>query len=151
MSGFIAVLWLTDSATVPPNPAVTILTNATVLDSPSLMAAVQTAGLRGSPDVKGSIEEIKRLDNGRVSIKGWVTDTTASGSALTVIAFAGGNHVLTTVTNGARADVAKMFGLADAANMSFQGAFACKPGENVIVIAVTSGRAYSQFRSLACP
>ena len=117
------------------------------------MAAVQTAGLRGSPDVKGSIEEINRLDNGRVSIKGWVTDTTASGSALTVIAFAGGHHVLTTVTKGSRADVAKTLGLTDAsaANMSFQGALACRPGERIIVIAVTSGAAYSQFRSLACP
>jgi hypothetical protein len=153
ISGFIAVLWLTDPAPAPHTPAIMILTNAAVADSASLMAAVQTAGLRGTPDVKGSIEEITRLDNGRVSIKGWVTDTTAPGSPLTVIAFAGGNHALTTVTNGARADVAKMLGLADAsaANMSFQGAFACRPGQNIIVIAVTSGTAYSQFRSLACP
>jgi hypothetical protein len=153
MSGFIAVLWLTDPVPAPQTPAMMILANAAVSDAASLMAAVQTAGLRGSPDVKGSIEEIKRLDNGRVSIKGWVTDTTASGSALTVIAFAGGKHVLTTVARGARADIAKTLGLADAsaANMSFQGAFACRPGERIIVIAVTSGAAYSQFRSLACP
>ena len=153
ISGFIAVLWLTDPASAPHTPAMTILTNATVSDAASMMAAVQTAGLRGTSDVKGSIEEITRLDNGRASIKGWVTDTTAAGSALTVIAFAGGKHVLTTVTNGARADVAKMLGLAgaSAANMSFQGTFACRPGGNIIVIAVTSGGAYSQFRSLACP
>jgi hypothetical protein len=103
--------------------------------------------------VKGAIEEISRLDNGRVGIKGWVTDTTAPGSVLTVITFAGGHHALTTVTNGARADVAKMLGLTDAsaANMSFQGAFACRPGQKIMVLAVTSGAAYSQFRSLACP
>jgi hypothetical protein len=153
VSGFIAVSWLTDPVPTPQTPAITILTNAAVSDAASLMATVQTAGLRGSPDVKGSIEEIERLDNGRVNIKGWVADTTASGSALTIIAFAGGHHVLTTVTHGARADVAKTLGLADAsaANMSFQGAFACRPGERIIVIAVTSGAAYSQFRSLACP
>ena len=153
MSGFIAVLWLTEPGPAPHTPAIMILTNAAVSDAASLMAAVQTAGLRGTPDVKGSIEEITRLDNGHVSIKGWVTDTTASGSPLTVIAFAGGNHALTTVTNGARADVAKMLGLAyaSAANMSFQGTFACRPGQKIIVIAVTSGAAYSQFRSLACP
>jgi len=149
--GFVGTLWLTRPA--PPAPAISILTNAAVSDAASLMAAVQTARLHGTPDVKGSIEEITRLDKGGVSIKGWVTDTTASGSALTVIAFAGGNHVLTTVTKGARADVAKMLGMADAsaANMSFQGAFACRPGEKIIVIAVTSSAAYSQFRSLACP
>jgi hypothetical protein len=150
---FVAVLWLTAPVTAPPAPAIMILTNAAVSDATSLMAAVQTAGLRGTEDVKGAIEEIRRLDNDRLTIKGWVTDTTASGSALTVLAFAGGHHVLTTVTNGTRADIAKMLGLAGAsqANMAFQGAFACKPGEKVIVIAVTSRAAYSQFRSLACP
>ena len=151
--GFIGVLWLTGPATAPPNPAIMILTNAAVSDATSLMAAVQTAGLRGTPDVKGAVEEIKRLDNDRVTIKGWVTDTSASGSVLTVVAFAGGNHVLTTVTIGARVDIAKMLGLADAsaANMSFQGAFACRAGEKIVVVAVTSGAAYSQFRSLTCP
>jgi hypothetical protein len=151
--GFIGVLWLTGPATAPPNPAIMILTNAAISDATSLMAAVQTAGLRGTSDVKGAVEEIKRLDNDRVAIKGWVTDTTASGSALTVVAFAGGHHVLTTVTNGARGDIAKMLGLADAgaANMSFEGAFACRAGEKIVVVAVTSRAAYSQFRSLACP
>jgi hypothetical protein len=150
---FTVVLWLTRPVTSPLTPAITILTKAAVSDATSLMAAVQTAGLRGAPNVRGAIEEIKRFDNERVTIKGWAADTTASGSSLTVIAFAGGNHVLTTVTNGARVDIAEKFGLADtgAANMSFQGAFACRTGEKIVVIAVTSDRAYSQFRSLVCP
>jgi hypothetical protein len=150
---FVTVLWLTGPVTTPPAPGIMILANASVSDATSLMAAVQTAGFRGTQDVKGAIEEIRRLDNDRVTIKGWVTDPTAPGSALTVVAFAGGHHVLTTVTNGTRADIAKMLGLADAsqANMAFQAAFGCRTGEKVIVIAVTSGAAYSQFRSLACP
>jgi hypothetical protein len=151
--GFVAGLWLTRPVTAPPAPAIMILANAAVSDATSLMAAVQTAGLRGTGDVKGAIEEIRRLDNDRVTIKGWVMDTTASGSALTIVAFAGGHHVFTTVARGTRADIAKMLGLADTsqANMAFQAAFACRAGEKVIVIAVTSGAAYSQFRSLACP
>lgn len=152
-SGFIAVLWLTGPVTAPDTPAIRSLAHATVSNAASLMAAVQTAGLHGTSDVKGAIEEIKRLDSERVTIKGWVADTTASGSSLTVVAFAGGNHALTTVTKGARRDIAKTLGLADAsaANMSFADAFACRPGEKLVVIAVTSGNAYSQFRSLACP
>jgi len=153
MAGFFMVLWLTAPTMAPQSPAIAILANATVSDAASLMVAVQTAGLRGTSDVKGAIEDIKRLENDRVTIKGWVTDATAPGSALTVVAFAGGNHVLTTVTNGARTDIAKMLGLADPSvsrNMSFQGAFACMPGEKIVVVAVTSG-AYSQFRSLTCP
>jgi len=153
MSGFVLVLWLTAPVTPPIAPGLTILTNAAVSDFASLMAAVQTAGLSGAPDLKGAIEEIKRTDNERVTIKGWVADATAPGSSQAVVAFAGGRHVLTTATGGARLDIAKTFGLSDesAANMSFQGAFACKAGEKLIVVAVTSDRRYSQFRSLACP
>jgi hypothetical protein len=130
-----------------------ILTNATVSNGASLMAAVQNAGLRGTLDVKGEIEEIRRLDSDRVTIKGWATDKTASGAALTIVAFAGGRHVLTTATKGTRAGLAKMLGLAEASQteMSFQGEFACRAGEKVIVIAVTAGAGYSQFRSLDCP
>jgi hypothetical protein len=150
---FVAVLWLTGPVAAPPAREMAILTNATVSNGTSLMAAVQTAGLRGTLDVKGEIEEIKRLDSDGVTIKGWATDTTASGSALTIVAFAGGRHVLTTATKGTRAALAKMLGVADASqtDMSFQGEFACRAGEKVIVIAVTAGAGYSQFRSLDCP
>jgi len=153
VSAFALVLWLTGPVSAPLNPAITILAKATVSDATSLMAAVQTAGLRGTPNVRGAIEEIKRLDNERVAIKGWAADAAASASSLAIVAFAGGNHVLTTATNGARADIAQMLGLADAsaANISFQGAFACKTAEKIVVIAVTSARTYSQFRSLVCP
>ena len=149
--GFAVVFWLTGPAQVPPGVA--ILANATVSDATGLMAAVQTAGLRGTPDVKGAIEELKRIDNGRVTIKGWAVDKTGSGSPLTIIAFAEGPHVLTTVTKGARKDVAQMFGLSDAGarNASFEAAFSCGAGQNLIVVAVTADRTYSQFRSIACP
>jgi len=117
------------------------------------MAAVQTAGLRGTPDVKGAIEAIRRIDNERVTIKGWAVDTTASSASLTIIAFAGGPQVLTTVTKGARKDVAQMFALSDAAarNVSFEGTFTCGLGAKLVVVAVTSDRTYSQFSSIVCP
>jgi|SRR5450756_493072 len=149
--GFTVVLWLTGPATVPPGVA--ILAGATVADATGLMAAVQTAGLRGTPEVKGAIEALKRIDNQRVTINGWAVDKTASSSSLTIIAFAGGPHVLTTVTNGPRKDVAQMFGLSDAAaqNVSFAASFSCGAGQNLVVVAVTADRSYSQFRSLVCP
>ena len=70
--GFAVVLWLTGPVAAPP--AVAILASATVSDATALMAAVQTAGLRGAPDVKGAIEGLKRIDNERVTIKGWAVD-----------------------------------------------------------------------------
>lgn len=149
--GFAVVLWLTGPVAAPP--AVGILASATVPDATALMAAVQTAGLRGTPDVKGAIEGLKRIDNERVAIKGWALDRTVPNSRLTIMGFAGGPHVLTTVTNGPRKEVAQMFGLSDAAalNVSFETTFTCNPGQNLVVVAVTTENTYSQFRSLACP
>jgi hypothetical protein len=148
---FAVVLWLTSPVTPPPGVA--ILASATVSDATSLMGAVQTAGLRGTPDVKGEIESIRRFDNERVTIKGWAVDKTGSSTQLTVIAFAGGTHVLTTVTNGPRKDIAQMFALSDAGarNVSFEASFACSPGQNLLVVAVSYDHTYSQFRSLSCP
>ena len=148
---FLVALWLT-----APNqlaPGVATLTSETVSDAASLMVAVQTAGLRGTSDLKGAIEKIKRLDDERVTIKGWALDATTSSSPMTVIAFAGGRHVLTVTTNGARMDIARLLGLSDAnaANTSFEDTFSCRPGEKLVVVTVTSDRRYSQFRSLACP
>ena len=144
-------LWLTSPVEAPPG--VTILANATVSDTTGLMAAVQTAGLRGTSDVKGAIEGLKRIDDQRVMITGWAVDKTASSSSLTIIAFAAGRHAMTAVTSGPRKDIAQMFGLSDASTryVSFEATLACSPSQNLIVVAVTADRTYSQFRSLICP
>jgi hypothetical protein len=148
---FAVALWLTGPVTPPPGVAV--LASTAVSDATSLMAAVQTAGLRGTADVKGEIDWIRRIDNERVAIKGWAVDKTGSSSRLTIIAFAGGTHVLTTETSGARNDIARMFALSDARarNVSFEANFACSPGQNLLVVAVSFDSTYSQFRSLSCP
>ncbi len=146
---FIIALWLTSPT---PAPGVAALINATVSDSASVMAAVHTAGLRGTPDVRGAIEEIRRLDSERVMIRGWATDATSSGTTLTVVAFAGRAHMLTPANDTITA-VARLVGLSggDAATTSFRGTFACTRGEKLVVVAVSADRRYSQFRSLVCP
>lgn len=148
---FTVVLWLTRPDATPPGVAA--LATATVSDATSLMAAVQTAGLRGALDLRGAVESLKRIDNERVTIKGWAVDRNASSSSLTIVAYAGGPHVLTTATNEPRKEVAEMFGLSDAAarNVSFEATFTCGSGQNLVVLAVTADRTYSQFRSLVCP
>lgn len=146
---FFAVLWLTKGEPLPPEAA--ILANATVLDATSLMAAVQTAGLRGTTDIKGAIEEIRRIDTERVTIRGWAADA-ASASPLTVIVYAGRAHVLA-ATDDVKGSVARLVGLSDGATTrtSFNGTFVCARGEKLQIVAVAAGRRYSQFRSLACP
>ena len=148
---FGAALWFTSPVELPPGVA--ILASATVSDASGLMAAVQTAGLRGTSDVKGEIAALKRIDDARVAITGWAADKTASSPSLTIIAFAGGRHAMTAVTNGPRKDVAQMLGLSEASarHVSFEETVACSPNQNLIVVAVTADRTYSQFRSLTCP
>jgi hypothetical protein len=150
--GFFVFLWFTEPAT-QPNPWAARLANATVSDATSLMVAVQTAGLRGTVDIRGAIEEIKRLDEESVAIKGWAIDASSDASSLTVMAFTNGKHVLTTTTSGARKDIARILGLSDAggSNASFLGKLICKREQKLIVIAVTSGGMYSHFRSVTCP
>jgi hypothetical protein len=148
---FAVALWLTSPVAAPPGVA--ILARATVSDATSLMAAVQTAGLRGSSDVKGAIEGLKRIDDEHVTINGWAVDISTSSQSLTIVAFAGGHHTLTATTAGPRKDVARMFGLSDAGarTVSFEAALACGSGQALVVVAVTAYRTYSQFRSLICP
>lgn len=144
-------LWLTRPVDTPPGVA--ILANSAVSDATALMAAVQTAGLRGTPNVKGAIEGLTRIDAQRVTLTGWAVDRTASSPLLTIVAFAGGRHAITTVTNGPRKDVAQMLGLSDASlrNVSFEATLACSPKQNLIIVAVTADGTYSQFGSLTCP
>ena len=144
-------LWLTSPVETPPGVA--ILANATVSDTTGLMAAVQTAGLRGASDVRGAIEGLKRIDDQRVTLTGWAVDRTTSSPLLTIVTFTGGRHAMTAVTNGPRKDVAQMFGLSDAGarNVSFEATLACSPNQNLIVVAVTADHTYSQFRPLTCP
>ncbi len=146
---FAIAMWLTKPR---PAPWVAAFVNATVSDPTSLMTAVQTAGLRGTPDVRGAIEEIRRLDSERVTIRGWTTDATSPGSPLTVVAFAGSAHRLTPA-NDTITDIAHLVGLSggDSAITSFHGTLACTRGEKLVVVALTYDRRYSQFRSLVCP
>jgi hypothetical protein len=149
---FVAAMRLTKPAR-PPTPAMTTLAGATISDLGRLMAAVKAAGLRGTPDVKGSIDEITRLDNDHVALKGWAADISDSGSPLAVMAFVDGRNTLTMETAGGRPDVASALGLSDAAsaNILFQGDLACSRGQKLIVVAVAPSDAYGYFGTRFCP
>jgi hypothetical protein len=137
----------------PPTPAMTMLAAATISDLGRLMAAVKAAGLRGTPDVKGNIDEIIRLDNDHVTLKGWATDISESDSPLAVMAFVDGRNKLTIETDGRRPDITAALGLSDAAsaNVSFEGNLVCSRGQKLIVVAVARSGVYGQFRSRLCP
>jgi hypothetical protein len=137
----------------PPTPAMTALAGAAISDLRSLMAAVKVARLRGAPDVKGAIEELTRLDDDHVTLKGWATDVSGGGSPLTVMVFVDGRNTLTMETAGRRPQIGEALGLSDAAaaNVSFQGNLTCSRGQKLIVVAVAPSDVYGHFGTRLCP
>ena len=119
----------------------------------SLMAAVKVARLRGAPDVKGAIEELTRLDDDHVTLKGWATDVSGGSSPLTVMVFVDGRNTLTMETAGRRPQIGEALGLSDAAaaNVSFQGNLTCSRGQKLIVVAVAPSDVYGHFGTRLCP
>jgi hypothetical protein len=136
-----------------PGAGLATLASSAVHDSRSLMAAVKAAGLRGSPKVKGDIDEIKRLDADRVSLKGWAAEIGHGGTPLSVVAFAEGHGTTPIETQGTHANLTPALGLSDAGadNVSFQGSLTCRRGEKLIVVAVTQDNNYGYFGSRVCP
>jgi hypothetical protein len=152
IGGFAAVLWLTEP--VPPlPPGAAKLASLPVADAGTLSAAAYRAGLHGSPAIKGGIDKMKRQDDGRVLVKGWVADIAAKETPLTLMAFSGGRNVLTMTTGGARHDLSHALGLADAAatNPMFQTIVPCERGHRLMVIAVAPDNSYAQVGSPVCP
>jgi hypothetical protein len=150
--GFFAVLWFTEPAQPQP-PGVAMLANMAVSDAATLAAALQSAGLRGSADIRGGVDRIKRLDDSRVLVKGWVVDLAAKASQLTIMAFSGGRNVLTTTAGGAHLGFGRALGLSEAAatNPSFHASLPCDHGRPLIIIAVAPDNMYAQLGSLMCP
>jgi hypothetical protein len=149
---FAVAMRLTKPAT-PPTAAMTMLAESKISDLGGLMAAVKNAGLRGTPDVKGGIDEITRRDNEHVLLKGWAAEISDSESPLAVMVFVDGRNKLTMETSGRRPDVAAALGLSDAAsaNISFEGDLTCSRGQKLIVVAVTQRDVYGHFGTRLCP
>ena len=148
---FLVTLQLTKPGKLPGS-GIAALASSVVRDSRSLMAAVKAAGLRGSPKVRGDIDEVRRLDVDRVSLKGWAAEI-GHGGPLSVIAFAEGRGTTPIETEGSHPDLPPKLGPSDAAanNASFQGILTCRRGEKLLVVAVTQDNSYGYFGSRLCP
>jgi hypothetical protein len=137
----------------PANPGIAVLTSSVISDAKTLMSAVKAAGFKGATNVRGSIDEIRRLDNDRVTVKGWAVETSNANASLTVMMFVDGRHKLTTQTSGPHAGAIQAVGLADAAsatNVSFEGSLACGRGQKLIVVALADSNAYGYFGPRFC-
>lgn len=162
VASFLLTLWLTEATppkieSAPSNKEATILAGYLVPDVGILSAAAKAAGLQASDKVTGYIDEVRRLDRNEVKIRGWAVNSMGQGSPITVLVFANGKNVLETQTKGARSDVAVALQLpdADAANVGFEGALRCNPGEPLLGVAVTQSSLYAALGhapgALVCP
>ena len=135
-----------------PDP-VELLLRASVTSQRTLADAARKAGFERSKHVRGNIDSYKRLDATRAEIVGWAADVRGDGMPLTIVAFAGGRGSVLGKTRGPRDDVTKAEKLsaAVAKNVGVRGAIECKPGEPVVVVAISWGYAYSPIMMAACP
>jgi hypothetical protein len=152
IASFLIVVRMT-RPTLTPNHKIEQLAASQVSDFGSLMKAVKAAGLKGGRDVRGSLDEIKRVSELQVQVKGWAADIAGDGSPLTILAFAGGRNRLMVETSGQHPDIGALVGLSGrlAENVAFYGLLSCNRGEKILIVAVTSGNSYNQFGSRVCP
>ncbi len=137
----------------PPNPGIAVLAASVVSDPKTLMAAVKAAGFKGA-NVRGAIDEIKRLDNDRVTVRGWAAETSNANTPLTVMMFVDGRHRLTLETSGAHPNSIQALGLVDVAsatNVSVEGTLMCSRGQKLIVVALTDSNTYGYIGPRFCP
>jgi hypothetical protein len=140
-------------AMAEPGSGTAALARASVRSRASVPAAAKKAGLRESSSIRAFVEEIRRMDDGRVNFRGWAAEIGGNGSPLTILAFIDGVKVFETKTKGERPNVTQALNLSAAAarNVVFEDTLACRRGKRLIVVATTVGNGYILFDRLLCP
>jgi len=142
-----------------PNPAddkrpdAEKLGDYTVRNFGDLVEAAVAIGMHRSGDLKGVVDEINRINENEVAMRGWLADPTGDSKVLEVLVFVAGKKAAMTQTKGERPDVTKSLKLADGAekNVAFQLTFNCRPGDDVVTAGLGSDRQYSWVSSKRCP
>jgi hypothetical protein len=95
VSSFTITLWLTEPE-VSPAEKVKLLAASAVSDEATLSAAASAVGLRRSPNVKGHVDVLNRIDATSVTMLGWATEipSVAKSSPIIVMAFTDGKSIL---------------------------------------------------------
>ena len=118
----------------------------------SLTAAATAAGLQPADYLRYGVEKLTRLTNGQVEIAGVAADMPGDGRPLLILVLAGNKTIFQGETAGARADVARMFNLTDAAarHVIFNGTLSCTAGEPLLGVVTSRSKTYASF-PFHCP
>ena len=123
-----------------------------VLNFGDLVEAAVGIGMHRSGDLRGVVDEINRINDSQVEMKGWLADSTGDSKTLDVLVFVAGKKAAMTQTKGERPDVTKTLKLADGAekNVAFQLTFNCRAGDDVVTAGLGSGRQYFWLSTKRC-
>jgi hypothetical protein len=146
-------------ARIPANPAnddrpdADRLASRDIYSRSDLIEAAVTAGLHSSARMRGSVDEVRRIDDSRVMAKGWLADPTGEGPSLSVVAFAAGKKAALVQTLGERPDVTKTLRLNSGAekNVAFQMNFSCKHGDQLVIVGLGPDQEYLYLSAPRCP
>ena len=159
VASFFITLWLTEpSTTNPVNAAANFdpierLTRSQVYNDASLASAARAANLVPLQDLRGNIDEIRRLPDDHVRIGGWAVNLSGDGTPLTLIVFTGGRGTLLGKTDGPREDVTKALALSarTARHVQIAALVQCERGEVVVVVAIDKNGVYAPIKFDRCP
>jgi hypothetical protein len=129
------------------------LASQRVTDYSELRRAAGKAGLRPSLDMIGTIEGYSRVNERDVTISGWLADPEGDANPLKVMVFVAGSVAGMTETNGERAEVTRLKGLAFGTekNVVFGVAFPCQAGQQPVVVGLGIRRQYFPLVLRPCP
>jgi hypothetical protein len=110
-----------------------------------LARVVQNTGLRFSPRMKGYVDEVKRINERKVTILGWLADPEGDATPLNVLLYASGVVAGATQTEGDRPDVTQAQSLSFSAekHVSFSINSNCKPDDQLAVVGITATQQYT--------
>jgi hypothetical protein len=124
-----------------------------IYDRGDLIQAAVAAGLHSSDQIRGALDEITRINEREVAIKGWLVDPSGAGDPLTAIVFAGGHRRTAVETKGERADVAQKLRLVPGAekNVGFHMTAVCRKDEPMVIVGIGREKQYLYLTTTRCP
>ncbi len=153
---FFITLWLTEPEvpSAPDNRSdAERLAAYPISESSDLAKVAQDAKLIFSRRLSGHVDVIRRIDERDVGLSGWAADRGGDSTPLKVLIFVAGKLVATTRTEGERPDVtaALHLGLGAQTNVALSANFACRRGDQPIVVVLGGEKQFMHLQSDLCP
>jgi hypothetical protein len=153
---FFITLWLTEPQVpnIPDNRSdAERLAAYPISDGSDLAKSAQKANLIFSRRLLGNVDAIRRIDERDVGLSGWAADREGDSTPLEVLIFVAGPLVAATHTKGERPDVtaAVHLGFGAEKNVGLSANFACRKGDQAVVVVIGMERQYVPLQSGPCP